>query len=137
MRSTRLLRILALLYCSATPLLAQSPTSASNSQASLPKDENSSGSAARFQELPSCPKMPTPHYTKEARAAKFVGSVLVEGVINVDGTVSNVRIVKSPGLGLDEAVLKTLKKWKCTPAIGLNGKPVPAIVPLEFHFHLD
>lgn len=103
----------------------------------MPKNEKSSGAASSFEKPPSCPKMPTPHYTKEARAAKFVGAVLVEGLINMDGTVSNVRIIKSPGLGLDQVVLKTLKKWKCTPAIGLNGKPVPAIVPLEFHFNLD
>jgi TonB family protein len=136
MRSSLLLPAFALLLSCATPQFAQTQSSDTNSQSTV-KNEKSSGAAASFQRPPSCPKMPTPHYTKEARAAKFGKSVLVEGVINVDGTVSNVRILKSPGLGLDEAVLKTLKKWKCTPAIGVNGKPVPAIVPLEFHFSLD
>jgi outer membrane biosynthesis protein TonB len=39
-------------------------------------------------------------------------------------------------LGLDESIVKTLKKWKCKPAIGLGGKPVAVLVPFEFHFHL-
>jgi outer membrane biosynthesis protein TonB len=30
----------------------------------------------------------------------------------MDGKLSNVRVVKSPGLGLDKPVLETLKKWK-------------------------
>ncbi len=46
------------------------------------------------------------------------------------------RILKSPGMGLDESVLKTLKKWKCTPVIGPKGKPVPVIVPFEVNFRL-
>ena len=80
--------------------------------------------------------MPNPPYTKEAKAAKFSGSVLVEGIVGLDGKITNIRVLKSPGLGLDEVVIKTLKKWKCSPAIGPNGKPVPVIVPFQINFRL-
>jgi TonB family protein len=86
--------------------------------------------------LPSCSYMPNPPYTKEARAAKFSGSVLVEGTVGVDGKITHVRILDSPGLGLDEVVRKTLEKWKCSPATGPNGKPVPVIVPFEINYRL-
>ena len=78
--------------------------------------------------------MPSPPYTKEARAAKFEGNVPVEGV--VDGRITNVRVLKSPGLGLDESVINTLKKWKCKPAKDRDGKPVPALVPFQIGTHL-
>lgn len=86
--------------------------------------------------LPSCLYMPNPPYTKEARAAKFSGTVLVEGTVGVDGKITHVRILESPGLGLDEVVRKTLEKWKCSPATGPNGKPVPVIVPFQINYRL-
>jgi len=80
--------------------------------------------------------MPSPPYSKEAKAAKFQGIVLVEGVIMLDGKVERIRILKSPGMGLDDSVLKTMKKWKCNPAIGPSGKPVLTLVSFEIHFKL-
>jgi len=85
--------------------------------------------------MPSCYYMPNPPATQEARAAKFAGIVLAEGIIMPDGKIQSVRIVKSPGLGLDQSVLSTLKKWKCKPATH-EGKPVPVRVPFEMMFRL-
>lgn len=84
---------------------------------------------------PSCYFMPSPPYTKEARDAKYQGTILVEGVVTLDERVTNLRIIKSPGLGRDESVLKTLKTWKCRPSKH-EGKPVPALVPFEITFRL-
>ena len=86
--------------------------------------------------LPSCSYTPNPPYTKEAKAAKFQGAILAQGIIILDGSITNIKIIKSPGLGMDESVIKTMKKWKCTPAIGPNGKPVPTQVPFEINFRL-
>jgi len=79
--------------------------------------------------------MPQPPYTKEARDAKFQGTVLVEGMVTLDERVTNLRIIKSPGLGLSESVLITIKAWKCKPATH-DGKPVPALVPFEITFRM-
>ena len=86
--------------------------------------------------MPKCTYMPSPHYTKEAKKAKVKGVVLVEGVVGLDGRITNLRVVKALGYGLDESALKTLKTWKCDPAIGPNGKPVPTLVPFEINFRL-
>ena len=64
---------------------------------------------------PSCYYMPNPPYSEQARAANFNGVIPVEAVIQADGTVSNLRILKSPGMGLDELLLKTMDQWKCHP----------------------
>jgi periplasmic protein TonB len=84
----------------------------------------------------SCFYMPNPPYSEEARKAKYSGTVLVEAVIAVDGHVTPKRVITSPGLGLDEAVLTTMKTWRCKPVLGPNGKPVPVLMPFEVIFRL-
>ena len=86
--------------------------------------------------LPSCFYMPNPPYSEEARKAKYSGTVLVEAIVNLDGKLTNLRVLKSPGLGLDDNTITTLKTWRCKPALGPNGKPVPVIVPFEVNFRL-
>jgi periplasmic protein TonB len=86
--------------------------------------------------MPSCFYMPSPPYSEEARKAKYSGLVLVEAVVNLDGHLSNMRLIKSPGLGLDENTLTTLKTWRCKAATGPSGKPVPTLVTFEVNFRL-
>jgi TonB family protein len=86
--------------------------------------------------LPSCFYMPSPPYSDEARKAKYSGTVLVEAIVTVDGRVTNPRVIKSPGLGLDETTVNTLRTWRCKPANGPNGKPVTVQVPFEVTFRL-
>jgi TonB family protein len=66
---------------------------------------------------------------------RFEGSVRVSGTMTADGTLTDLKIVKSPGLGLDDGVLKTLKKWKCNPATD-NGKNVQTKVEFDVSFRL-
>jgi periplasmic protein TonB len=86
--------------------------------------------------MPSCFYMPSPPYSEEARKAKYSGVVMVEAVVNLDGHLSNMRVIKSPGLGLDDNTINTMKTWRCKPVSGPNGKPVPVIVPFEVTFRL-
>jgi TonB family protein len=86
--------------------------------------------------MPSCFYMPNPPYSEEARKAKYSGIVLVEAVVELSGQLSRMRLIKSPGLGLDENTLQTLKTWRCKPATGPGGKPVPVIVTFEVNFRL-
>jgi hypothetical protein len=46
------------------------------------------------------------------------------------------KLIKSPGLGLDENTLTTLKTWRCKAATGPSGKPVATIVTFEVNFRL-
>jgi TonB family protein len=86
--------------------------------------------------LPTCSYMPSPSYTNEAKAAKIRGSVQIEGIVGLDGRIRNMRVIRGLGYGLDESALKTLKKWRCSPAIGPDGKPHPAKVPFEINFQI-
>jgi TonB family protein len=129
--------IAALVFCSAALLLAQSQTTPGEKSTSTSSDnEKPRRVGQNGVSLPVCTYMPNPPYTKEARAAKLEGHVLVEGVVGLDGKITNVRVLKSLGLGLDESVINTLKKWKCKPAKDRDGKPVPTIVPFQIGFYL-
>ena len=85
---------------------------------------------------PSCYYQPSPEYSEEARKTKYQGAVVVEGVINLDGRVTDIRVVKGVGMGLDENAVAAVKTWRCKPAAGPSGKPVRTLVPIEVTFRL-
>ena len=84
----------------------------------------------------SCYYTPSPEYSEEARKTKYQGAVVVEIVIELDGRISNARVVKGVGMGLDENAVTTVKTWRCKPAAGPSGKPVRTLVPVEVTFRL-
>jgi protein TonB len=86
--------------------------------------------------IPVCFYQPPPEYSDEARKVKYQGAVVVEGVIGLDGKISNIRVVKGVGMGLDENAVTAVKTWRCKPAAGPSGKPVATIVPIEVTFRL-
>jgi TonB family protein len=78
-----------------------------------------------------------PAYTADAMRAKVQGIVLLECVVMPDGSVSDIRVVRSLDkvFGLDEQAVKAAQKWKFMPGT-LKGQPVPVLVTLEISFNL-
>jgi TonB family protein len=76
-------------------------------------------------------------YTPEALRRKITGTVLVQGVVGVDGSFRDGHIVKSLDTvyGLDEEALKCASQWRFEPGTR-NGQPVPVSVSLEISFYL-
>jgi TonB family protein len=85
---------------------------------------------------PQCAYCPTPQFSEEARKAKHQGSVILHVIITADGRVSEARVVKGLGLGLDEKALEAVRNWRFTPAMGPGGKPVPVSTEIEVVFRL-
>jgi TonB family protein len=85
--------------------------------------------------MPKCTHMPNPPYSDAARRLKLSGTVTAEAVINSEGALENIRIVRGMPAGLNEAVIATLRTWQCNPALK-DGKPVPVIVPFTTTFRL-
>jgi len=86
--------------------------------------------------VPTCYYKPDPPYSEEARKAKYQGIVVVEVIIETDDRATNVRVAKSPGLGLDEKTIETVRTWRCKAATGPSGRPVRTSVPIEVSFRL-
>lgn len=78
-----------------------------------------------------------PSYTAEAMRAKVQGAVMVEAIVREDGSVGQVRIVRSLDrtFGLDEEALKAVKNWRFKPG-KREGQNVAVIVEIELMFTL-
>lgn len=76
-----------------------------------------------------------PEYTEEARKAKYQGTVVLTAVVDPDGIVRRVRVLRSLGLGLDEKALEAVRQWKFRPGMK-NGVPVPVAASIEVTFRL-
>ena len=80
---------------------------------------------------------PRPGYTEEARQARIQGSVILQVIINRDGTVrKNVQVLKGLPLGLDTKAVETVKEWTFKPATQ-NGEPVSVYFTLILNFSLQ
>ena len=78
---------------------------------------------------------PEPPYSEEARKAKYQGTVVLYIIVDVQGNVTDARVVKPLGLGLDEKALDTVRTWKFKPGMR-NGVPVAVRVMVEVSFRL-
>lgn len=78
---------------------------------------------------------PEPAYSEEARQKKYQGIAVLLIVIDAQGNVTDARVVKPLGLGLDEKALEAVFKWKFRPGTR-NGVPVAVKVMVEMNFRL-
>jgi len=85
---------------------------------------------------PSCDYCPDPPYTKLAREKKLQGTVVLQAIIQADGEVTDVNVVKSPSPELAEMAIGGVSKWHMNPARRADGEPVPVLVPIEVTFRL-
>jgi protein TonB len=78
-----------------------------------------------------------PQYTAPAMRAKIQGEVLLECVVQSDGTVGNIRVVRSldPTFGLDQEAIKAARQWRFAPGTR-QGQPVAVLVTIAIAFTL-
>lgn len=77
-----------------------------------------------------------PIYSDMARKTRVAGVVIVEAVINKNGEVEEVKVLKGLPMGLSESAVDAVKQWKFKPGT-LNGQPVDVIFNLTVNFKLD
>ena len=74
-------------------------------------------------------------YTDEARRQNLTGDVEMEITIRRDGTVSDVRVMRGLGGGLDGRAVAAVRQWRFAPA-RLRGTAVDVIVEVSVEFTL-
>jgi protein TonB len=76
-----------------------------------------------------------PVYPVVARQAHIEGVVILEAVLDDQGRVESVRVLRSISL-LDQAAVDAVRQWRFTPAL-LNGQAVPVVMTVTVNFTLQ
>ena len=76
-----------------------------------------------------------PEYSEEARKAKYQGTVVLYVEVEPDGHPTNIRVLRSLGLGLDEKAIEAVRQWKFKPGYK-DGRPVTVAATIEVNFRL-
>jgi TonB family protein len=79
---------------------------------------------------------PEPNYTDEARTAQIFGKVVLEAVIDKQGSVQCAAIVEDLPLGLGQSAVEAVEKWHFEPATR-NGQSVNVKYTFTIGFSVD
>lgn len=79
-----------------------------------------------------------PVYPRRALTKGVEAVVILEAVITKQGTVTGVKVLRAgvPGLGLEEAAIKAVKKWRYEPGLA-DGAPVDVYFTIVVEFSLS
>ncbi len=77
-----------------------------------------------------------PQYTEIARKARIQGVVILQTIIDKNGDITDVKVLKNLPMGLGDAAVTAVRQWKYEPAT-LNGKPVAVYFNLTVNFKLQ
>lgn len=75
-------------------------------------------------------------YPEDARRRDMQGKVGIEFVVEVSGSISNLRTVEALGAGCDEEAMRLIRTISWKPAFK-NGKRVRSLMKMDIQFRLD
>ncbi len=76
------------------------------------------------------------NYPEMARRAGVQGRVTVTAIVDVNGNVESVELVKGIGMGCDDEAMRVIKETKFKPG-KQRGKPVRVYVTIPIRFNLN
>ncbi len=103
-------------------------------QTSGSENPSPAGEPPYFEQLPEAIAKVEPTYPEIALEAGIDGEVTVKALVGRDGSVVDVRVVKSIPM-LDAAAIRCARQWRFKPAI-VDGKPVAVWVAIPLRFVL-
>jgi len=86
--------------------------------------------------VPSCIYCPTAHYTDAAVKTRIQGTVYLNAVIDSQGDVASMSVVRGLACGLNSKAIESVKEWRLKPAVDPKGNPVAVRQSIEVTFHL-
>ena len=127
----------------ALPAPADTPEAVQDSVADAASTLGSGGASFSDIEDPTPVRRVGAKYTTAAMEAKVQGVVWLDVVVLANGTVGDVKLVKSvdPTFGLDDQAIQAARSWLFQPATRLDPVthqrvPVPTVARLEMDFRL-
>jgi len=76
-----------------------------------------------------------PEYPEAARKDRIEGSVVVQSVVETDGTMTVTRILRGINPALDDSAVRAITQWRFEPG-KLKDLPVPVELDVEVQFRL-
>ena len=76
-----------------------------------------------------------PRYTETARRIRFEGAVILSLLIDTDGRVADVTVLRGLPFGLTESAVTAARQWLFEPCT-FNDKPVSVRMTLTVHFRI-
>jgi periplasmic protein TonB len=77
-----------------------------------------------------------PYYPPVAVSARLEGIVILEAIVDRDGSVAEVKLLRSAGVLLDREALLAVRQWRYKPLL-LNGQRERFILTVTLSFHLE
>ncbi|HTQ78906.1 MAG TPA: energy transducer TonB [Thermoanaerobaculia bacterium] len=77
-----------------------------------------------------------PQYTEMARRVRLEGTVIVEAIIDESGRVVNVKVLKGLPMGLDQAAVDAVSRWRFKPAT-FHDRAVKVYYSLTVNFRVQ
>jgi protein TonB len=92
----------------------------------------------RVADLPVMPRKVVdvlPAYPEIARVARVEGTIIMEAVLDTNGRVTQLRVLKSVPM-LDQAAVSAVRQWRYTPSL-YGGHPVSVLMTITVRFALQ
>jgi protein TonB len=77
-----------------------------------------------------------PVYPTLAVHAQIEGTVILEAIVDREGRVESVKVLRSANSLLDKSAIEAVRQWQYSPVI-LNGKPERFMLTVVLSFHLE
>ncbi|WP_020595235.1 energy transducer TonB [Spirosoma panaciterrae] len=77
------------------------------------------------------------HYPAEAQKAKLKGRVFVSFIVERDGNLRDIQLLKGLGYGCDEEALRAVQAMPCWEPGSQSGKPIRVKYNLPIGFGMD
>ncbi len=89
-----------------------------------------------LDEKPVVKKSATPQYPESLRKSGSEGRVILQGIVEKDGSVSHIRVLKSSGYpAMDDAAIEAFQQFEFSPG-KVDNEPVRTQVVVPFQFRL-
>lgn len=75
---------------------------------------------------------PKPVFPQLAKSARVQGTIKLQAIIAVDGSIKNLRVMSGPPLLVNSAI-DAVRRWQYKPTM-LNGSPVEVITEIDVNF---
>ncbi len=90
----------------------------------------------RIASPPSCDYCPAAEYSDAARKKGLEGTVVLQVIVQPDGSATDIQVVKSPDPELTQMAMDSVSRWRFKPARNSDGEPVRYREAIEVSFRL-